>query len=294
MNTKGTFSTIIDVDSLNSLMNDPDPDHPLVIVDARFSLADPRYGRNEYEKQHLAGAFFADLEGDLSRPQQPGDGRHPLPDIESFAAVVGRFGLTPASQVVVYDDAGGGVAGRLWWMLRHWLDHPRVAVLDGDFRAWLNAGLPVTDSIPEAATGSYVARINPAAVADIDEIISASAASGAGASAIIDARSNARFRGDEEPIDPVAGHIPGSKNMPMTENLDQNGHFLPANELRSRFQQQETGQPKQVVHSCGSGVSACHNLLAMDIAGLPGSRLYVGSWSEWIADPSRSVATGEC
>jgi len=293
MNKNDRFGTIIDVKYLARLMNDPDPRCPLIIIDCRFSLADPDYGRSQYQQSHLPGAFFADLDKDLSRPPIAGEGRHPLPDANRFSELLGRFGFSSKSQVVVYDDAAGGVAGRCWWMLRHWIGHSRVAVLDGDFRAWKNAALPLTDVVPELSNGAYSAIVNSAVLADTGEIISVSEDRATDASTVIDARSAERFRGEAEPVDPIAGHIPRSLNMPLTANLGDDGHFLSATELKARFGALADGKADQVIHSCGSGVSACHNLLAMDIAGLTGSRLYVGSWSEWIADPARTVATGD-
>lgn len=283
------FSTLIDVADLNELINDSEKASALVIVDARFSLADPDYGRSNYEQAHLPDAFFADLDRDLSRPASAGEGRHPLPDIADFANLLGRFGVTESSQVVVYDDARGGVAGRFWWMLRHWCGHQNVAVLNGDYRAWVAAGLPVSTDIPPPQSAHFVARVNADAMIEIDAIERISADPVGSGWQLADARTAQRFRGEEEPIDPVAGHIPGSINLPLSENLDKNGRFLNPEQLRQRFAQLAGGTSEKVIHSCGSGVSACHNLLAMDIAGLTGSKLYVGSWSEWIRDPARAI-----
>lgn len=286
------FNTIISVETLNQLLTTADETRPLIIVDARFSLADADYGRRSYLEGHLPGAYFADLDKDLSRPARAGEGRHPLPDVDAFGALLGRFGVSAGTQVVVYDDVAGGVAGRFWWMLRHWVGHDGVAVLDGDFRGWQSARLPTTSDLPADQDCTAHAIADADAVVLIDDIVKISAGGGANQT-IVDARTPERFRGDQEPIDPVAGHIPSSVNLSLSDNLDADGRFLTPAQLRQRFEAVAAAGPNHVIHSCGSGVSACHNLLAMDIAGLTGSRLYTGSWSEWIRDPQRPIGTGD-
>ncbi len=286
------FNTIIDRDTLNQLLTASDADTSLVVVDARFSLVDPDYGRRSYLAGHLPTAYFADLDKDLSRPAGAGEGRHPLPAVDSFARLLGGFGISRETQVVVYDDVAGGVAGRFWWMLRHWLGHARVAVLDGDFRGWQAAGLGVTTSVPSRRDQAYPATVDRDATVTIEDVARISAAAD-NRQTIVDARTTERFRGDKEPIDPVAGHIPGSVNLPLGSNLGSDRCFLSPAQLRERFQAVADKGAEQVIHSCGSGVSACHNLLAMDIAGLTGSRLYTGSWSEWITDPDRAIGVGD-
>lgn len=258
-----------------------------VVIDCRYSLADPAAGEAAYARGHLPGARYAHLDRDLSAPPGPHTGRHPLPDPQRLAARLGRWGVDERTQVVVYDDAGGAFAGRLWWML-HWLGHPCAAVLDGGLQAWERAGGPLTDQVPSPEPRVFKAR------AEAGRWLSTEAVEEGlrrGAIRLLDARSPERYRGEAEPIDPVAGHIPGALNRPLQLNLGPDGRFLPPGELRRAYAELLAGtEPQAVVHMCGSGVSACHNLLAMEIAGLGGSRLYVGSWSEWIRDPARPVA----
>ena len=264
-------------------------DRDLRLFDCRFSLSDPEAGRRAYAAGHLPGAFYADLDAHLSSPIGPTTGRHPLPDPARLAAWLGGCGVSPQTRVVVYDDAGGGFAVRLWWLLR-WMGHDRVALLDGGLQAWIAAGGELTRMVSRHAPAELIARPDNSRWITTESL---AAELSAGRLILIDARAPERFRGDREPIDPVAGHIPGAINLPLTENLDADGRFLSADRLRERFTR-SIGQapPSSVVHSCGSGVNACHNLLAMELAGLHGSRLYAGSWSEWIRSPERPVATG--
>jgi thiosulfate/3-mercaptopyruvate sulfurtransferase len=258
------------------------------VFDCRFSLADPGWGPRVYSEGHIPGARYAHLDQDISGPVGPASGRHPLPDPGRLADWLGRSGVGPGTQVVAYDDAGGGFAVRLWWLLR-WLGHEAVAVLDGGLAAWLSAGGGLARDTPEPRPRRFRGVARPGAWID-----SAALASHLASLQVIDARAPERFRGEVEPIDPVAGHIPGAINLPMSGNLDAVGRFLPPDLLRARFAAALGGTPpERVVHSCGSGVNACHNLLAMELAGLSGSRLYAGSWSEWIRDPARPVATGD-
>lgn len=279
-----SHDTLIDAATLHSHLDDPH----WVVVDCRFSLMDTEAGRRAYRESHLPGARYAHLDEDLSGPITPTTGRHPLPDPKRLTSRLGDWGIGPGIQVVAYDDLGGMLAAaRLWWLLR-WLGHEAVAVLDGGFPAWQKAGLPLTAALKTARPTVFNGQPNDRLWLTAAQVLALPSES-----VVLDARTAARFRGEMEPIDPVAGHIPGAVNLPTEGNLTADGHFLPAAELRARFAT-VLGErsPTMVVHSCGSGVTACHNLLAMEAAGLHGSRLYPGSWSEWIRDPNRPIATG--
>jgi thiosulfate/3-mercaptopyruvate sulfurtransferase len=253
------------------------------VFDCRHDLFKPDLGEAQYRESHIRGALFAHLERDLSGPKTGKNGRHPLPEPERFCAWLGRQGLRRSDQVVCYDANNGSMAARLWWMLR-WVGHEAVAVLDGGLAKWLAEKRPVSADIPAFPSSEYRLERQPRGLTTAAEV----PASGL----LLDARAAARYRGEQEPIDPVAGHIPGAKNRFNGDNLSPQGTFKSPDELRREFAS-IVGEhsPSEVVHYCGSGVSACHNLLAMEIAGLSGGRLYAGSWSEWIADPSRPVAT---
>lgn len=261
----------------------------LVIVDCRTSLTDAGYGRRVYAEGHLPGALFADLEKDLSKHGDASLGRHPLPDQALFLTFVRSLGIRNDSQVVVYDDVSGAIAGRLWWMLSCWMGHEAVAVLDGGFTRWQGEGLPISTDSPETQVGTFQAQANDDAWVQTDELVGLLAEE---AVTLVDARSTERFAGKEEPIDPVAGHIPGAVNAFLGENLE-NGVYASVETLKTRFAPivEKAGGAGRILHSCGSGVSAVHNMIAMEKAGFSGSRLYVGSWSEWIRDPNRPVAT---
>lgn len=259
----------------------------LLVVDCRFELADPARGAREHAAAHIPGAVHADLDRDLSDLSRPALGRHPLPHAAAFSAVLGRWGWTPSTRVVAYDDAGGAIAAaRLWWMLRL-VGARHVAVLDGGWGAWKRAGLPL-EATPVARPATVVAIAYKASeIVYTDEL---RALRRRGAALVLDARGAPRFRGEVEPIDPVAGHIPGARNRPLTDNLATDGCFKPAAELRKELLVAIGAHaPATVIHSCGSGVSACQNLLAFEIAGLHGSRVYAPSWSGWIADPGNPV-----
>jgi len=261
-----------------------------IVCDCRHDLADTEAGRRAYRESHVPGARFVHLDRDLSAPVTGRNGRHPLPDPERFARRVGELGISNSSQVVAYDASGNYYAARLWWMLR-WLGHDTVAVLDGGWDAWRKALHPVTDQIPVIKAARLAARRRDDMACDAEYIV---ANLGKPKPHLLDARSPDRYRGENETLDPVAGHIPGAGNRFFKLNLDADGGFKPPFALREKFLA-ALGPipPSDVIHSCGSGVTACHNLLAMEIAGLPGSRLYPGSWSEWCSDPSRPVATGD-
>lgn len=278
------FSAVTTPAELVELLTEPE----LRIVDCRASLQDVAAGRAAYRKGHVAGASFADLLEDLSGPITAGKtGRHPLPGVETFVTKLRAWGIGAASQVVVYDDAAGAFAARLWWMLR-WLGHDAVAVLDGGFQAWVTAGRPVTDVVPEHAPGDFTPQARPELLTAAHELAAPQSIS----RKLFDARAPERFAGAVEPIDPIAGHIPGAVNLPFAENL-RDGRFRPPAELRARFAAALDGTaPERAVVYCGSGVTACHDVLAFAHAGLPLPRLYAGSWSEWITDPARPTARG--
>lgn len=282
-----SYEILIDVQTLYDHLHHPD----WVVVDCRFNLADPQAGRRAYNEGHIPGARYAHLDEDLSGPVTPTSGRHPLPDPAKLAQTLGSWGISNITQVVAYDDAGGAMAARLWWLLR-WLGHRACAVLDGGLPAWQGQDLPLSREIPTPhPTVFSVLHEDALSWVDSDYLLADMVT---GDSLVIDARAPARYRGEQEPIDPVAGHIPGAVNLPQQANLDKEGRFIDPQALRERFVSVLGEQPaSRVVHMCGSGVTACHNLLAMEAAGLAGSRLYAGSWSEWIRDPSRPVATGE-
>ncbi len=262
-----------------------------LVLDCRFSLADPKAGAAAHAQGHIAGALHADLDRDLSAARTGRNGRHPLPTPEAFAQTLGRWGIAPATRVVAYDDAGGMFAARLWWMLR-WIGHARVQVLDGGWQAWLAAQGPVDQRQAPRQALKFKAQPQANWVVGADEVL-ANLAATPPVQQLIDARAPDRFRGENETLDPVGGHIPGARNRFFQLNLQADGRFKPAAALRAEFEALLVDTPiEAVVHQCGSGVTACHNLLAMAHAGLPATRLYAGSWSEWCADPARAVATG--
>jgi thiosulfate/3-mercaptopyruvate sulfurtransferase len=266
---------------------------PVVVLDCRFDLADPAAGERAYAAGHLPGAIYAHLDRDLSGPKAPGGplspaftGRHPLPAREVFAARAGVWGIAPGLQVVACDAQGGPYAARAWWLLR-WLGHEDVAVLDGGLQAWERAGFALTTDVPRPALQPPYPSPSPAMpVIDVTTLQHT-----LGSWTLIDARSPERFRGEAEPLDPVAGRIPGATLRFHKDNLGADGRFKPAAQLRAEFEALNLGGAP-VVHQCGSGVTACHNLLAMAHAGLDAGRLYAGSWSEWCADPARPVGRG--
>lgn len=252
------------------------------VFDCRHDLFKPDLGAQQYREGHIPGALFASLEHDLSGSKSGANGRHPLPSPEAFVAWMGRQGLKPGDTIICYDANNGSMASRLWWLLR-WAGHDAVAVLDGGLAKWVKEGRPVSAEAPSFPATRYPARVRAAMAADVGAV-----AANLGKELLVDARAAARFRGEQEPIDPVAGHIPGAVNRFNGENVNADGTFKDAATLRREYEILLGGRkPAEVVNYCGSGVAACHNLLAMEIAGLPGSRLYAGSWSEWIADPER-------
>jgi thiosulfate/3-mercaptopyruvate sulfurtransferase len=279
-------SSLISTADLAARLADPS----LVVIDVRHDLGQPdAWGEAEYRRAHVPGAQFVHLDRDLSAPKTGTNGRHPLPSVEVCAALFGRLGIDASKQVVAYDQGPGAYAARLWWMLR-WLGHRAAAVLDGGYTVWLREGRPVTSDVPAVVPVSFSARPTVPAV----EVAAVAAGLSSPSMLLVDARGRERFRGDVEPIDKVAGHIPGAINRPYTDNMTADGRFKPAAELRADFAALIGSRaPSTIVHTCGSGVTACHNLLAMEHAGFGGARLYAGSWSEWSADPARPIARGD-
>ncbi|HZN86753.1 MAG TPA: sulfurtransferase [Burkholderiales bacterium] len=257
------------------------------VFDCRHDLFKHDLGEQQYRASHIPGAAFAHLDRDLSAPKNGANGRHPLPDPNVFIAWLGRQGLKPADQVVAYDGGPGAMAARLWWMLR-WVGHDKVAVLDGGFAKWVQEGRPVTADIPAFPPTAYPGKVRADRAVDVTFV-----QQHLGEISLLDGRAPARWRGETEPIDPVAGRIPGSLNRFSSDNLTAEGTFKQPEVLKHEFLSVlGTRKLEAIVNSCGSGVAACHNLLAMEIAGLKGARLYAGSWSEWIADPARPRERG--
>lgn len=280
-----SFNTLIDCESLAAQLGDID----LAVADCRFNLVDTAVGVRNYSASHIPGAVYANLDTDLSSPITPSSGRHPLPEPEAFRQTLGHWGISPDTRVVAYDDAGGAIASRLWWLLR-WLGHHEVAVLDGGWDAWNKAGLPVNSDTPNPTAAEYSAQANRQQWLDVVQLQEALAEN---TCLLLDARAGERFRGEQEPLDTVAGHVPGAVNSPLGLNLDGQGLFRAPDELKERYLELLAGRaPRTVVHMCGSGVTACHNMLAMENAGLSGSKIYPGSWSEWIRDESRPITSG--
>jgi thiosulfate/3-mercaptopyruvate sulfurtransferase len=286
------FKLLIDAAELKSHIGTPG----WLIFDVRHELADHHAGRKAYEEAHIPGALYLDHEQQLSASRTGSNGRHPLPDRSEFAALMRTQGLTSRSQVVVYDGGNSMFAAHLWWMLR-WLGHDKVAVLDGGWPAWVAAGGAAEKRINTAALteaqalqGMALSSQPAMPTVDVDAVLANLDTS---AFMVVDARAENRYRGEVEPMDPVAGHIPNAINRPHGRNLNDDGRFKTADELRRDFGVLLDGRsPEQIVHQCGSGISACHNLFAMELAGLNGSALYPGSWSEWCSDPSRPVERG--
>jgi thiosulfate/3-mercaptopyruvate sulfurtransferase len=311
------YTTLIEPEELAApLSRNAAADSDWTVLDCRFDLPRPDWGASAYAAGHVPNALYAHLDRDLSGPITAGSGRHPLPSLERLAETFGRWGIDDDVQVVAYDQGNGAFAARLWWLLR-WAGHQKVAVLNGGFAAWQQAGLPTDTASGARQPRTFSPRPDAKAVvstAELERVLSAGDLA-TGASVLVDARGADRFAGENETIDPVAGHIPGARNHPFVRNVDAKGRFLTAGELRERWQATLRGEVRdggmsgdggtlgaaggtdatdanRAIAMCGSGVTACHNLLALEIAGLPGTRLYAGSWSEWIRDPGRPVARG--
>lgn len=281
------YTTLISAAELSSHIQDPN----WVVVDCRHDLVNLAFGREAHAAGHLPGAVFADMETELSGAKRGEDGafrgRHPLPEKEALVETLRAWGVNDDTQVVAYDAHGGMYAARLWWLLR-WIGHEASAVLDGGLPAWQALGQPLSTEVAARPRGSIEARapfVPTVTVAEVLENIESAKRT------VVDARASDRFRGENETIDPVGGHIPGAKNRFFKDNLQADGRFKAPAQLREEFGA-VIGDPKDAIMQCGSGVTACHNLLALEVAGMPGAALYPGSWSEWSADPSRPVATG--
>lgn len=279
--------TLISAADLAAHIDDP----AWVVVDCRHDLMNLAAGRGAYASGHLPGAVFADIETVLSGAKNGADGvflgRHPLPDREALAEALRDFGIDDTTQLVAYDAHGGMFAARLWWLLR-WLGHEAVAVLDGGMAAWEAAGQPLTTEVRTRPRGSLSVRAPFVPTVTVHEVLDNLQS---GQRIVIDARAADRYRGENETIDPVGGHIPGAKNRFFKDNLGPDARFKDAAQLREEFSAL-IDDPKAAIMQCGSGVTACHNLLALEVAGLPGAALYPGSWSEWVGDPARPVAKG--
>jgi thiosulfate/3-mercaptopyruvate sulfurtransferase len=282
------YTTLIESAALAAHLNDPS----WIVVDCRHDLMNLAAGREAYAAGHIPGALFADMETGLSGARHDANGRfrgrHPLPEKDAFVELLRSWGVNDDSQVVAYDAHGGMFASRLWWMLR-WVGHEAVAVLDGGLPAWQAQKRPVaSDAAAPRARGNIALRESLVTTVDVGQVLRNVEHGGR---TIVDARAPDRFRGENETIDPVGGHIPGAKNRFFKDNLQPDGRFKTPEQLKAELGV-AVGDPKNAIMQCGSGVTACHNLLALDVAGLPGAALYPGSWSEWCADPKRAVATG--
>ncbi|WP_020395500.1 sulfurtransferase [Thiolinea disciformis] len=278
------YTTLIECSSLLKNLSRPD----YLVIDCRFNLSDPLWGQKAYQQGHIPTAHYFHLDHDLSSPITPLSGRHPLPDPIKLAKRLTDVGLSAKHQVVVYDESNGMMASRAWWLL-HWMGHEAVAVLNGGLAAWQSIDAPITTDLPTPqAAPLWTPSLVPSVISTEQLWLTAHPAW-----QLIDARAAERFRGEVEPIDPIAGHIPKALNRPLTDNLQADGRFKTPEQLKAGWLTLLNGKlPENIVHMCGSGVSACHNILAMEVAGLTGSKLYAGSWSEWIRDPQRPVATG--
>lgn len=278
------YTNIISAADLERHLGDPG----WVILDCRFSLDDLLRGKRDYLESHIPGAIYVHLDDDLSGPVIPGKtSRHPLPEVEELAARFSSWGIGQGVQVVVYDDRFGAIAARAWWMLR-WLGHHSAAVLDGGWPLWVEAGCPVEDRVPSPERREFQAHPDSSLMVSIEDVMEMSRG---GSGILIDARDRARYHGEHEVIDPVAGHIPGAISAPFMENLAEDGRFLDPQSLRKRFEHLLGGSASgEAVVYCGSGVTSIHHLIAMEIAGLEMGRLFPGSWSLWITDQDRPVA----
>jgi thiosulfate/3-mercaptopyruvate sulfurtransferase len=279
------FTTLIDANTLSNHLSRDD----LTLIDCRFDLANTPWGEAEYARAHLPGALYLHLDRDLSGPITPSSGRHPLPDANHFASRLAALGAGRDSQIVAYDQGNAAYAARLWWLAR-WIGLPNVAVLDGGIAAWRAAGLPLETALRTPQPRELPVSLAANAWVSTETVDELRLRPG---NLLIDARGAERFAGRNETLDSVAGHVPGARNRPFLDNLGADGRFLPAEVLRARFGTLVGSlAPTSLISMCGSGVTACHNLLALEHAGLHGARLYAGSWSEWIRDPQRPIATG--
>ena len=280
------YQTIISVEDLNNNLSNQD----WFIFDCRFLLKEPEGGLNKFNRGHIPGAQFADMDKDLASAMTPTSGRHPLPDPNELIKKLQSWGVNNSSQVICYDDLSGAFAARMWWLLK-WLGHDKVAVLDGGIDKWTASDLPLEKDVKQREDGTFSGQANNEMWVDVSFIQQQLEENKIN---LLDARSTDRFTAKDTKTDPVAGHVPGAMSFAFAGNLSKQGVFLSAEELQNRFADVfSNSRNKEVINMCGSGVTACHNLLAMSIAGLPMTRLFVGSWSEWIKDKSRPVVTGE-
>lgn len=280
------YTTLIDPKTLHAHINDPN----WVIIDCSFDVLRKEQGFMDYQESHLPNAIYAHLDNDLSAPKTPSSGRHPLPDIAAISAKLSAWGVDENVQVVAYDENSGGYAARLWWLLR-WLGHEKVAVLNGGLQTWQDEGYDLVEAPGQPTPRQFNPKPNDAMWVDLATVAQVLEQGGL----VLDARGADRFAGQNETLDPIAGHIPGTRNAPFTENVISSAQpqFRATELLQQRFKTLCGDTPvEQVIHMCGSGVTACHNVLAMENIGMCGSKLYVGSWSEWITDPNRPIATG--
>lgn len=280
------FTTLISAEQLAQHLNDPE----WIIFDCRFTLSDDMAGYRAYLKGHIPGARYAHLNNDLSSEVMACTGRHPLPDINMLSRKLGEWGVDENKQIVVYDDSFGSMACRMWWLLR-WLGHESVALLDGGVQRWTKQIQTLETDLPVCQPAVFTPHADDRMWVNADDVEKAMLNRDC---LIIDARSEERFSGEREMLDKIGGHVPGSINYPFEDNLDMDSTYLPAGELRAAYLELLDGAaPENVIHMCGSGVTACHSLIAMEHAGLKGAKLYPGSWSHWITDPGRPVETGE-
>ena len=278
------MSNLINAETLKARLSDND----VRVIDTRFDLSDPAAGRKAYEAAHIPGAVYFDLDKDLSSPPAQHGGRHPLPDMQSFARKLERSGISNSDHVVIYDDAAGVFAGRLWWMLKY-AGHDKVKILDGGLSAWQDAGFDLLDNTPNFEEGVFTLNLQPEMLVDKNYVLRNLDNPNV---LLVDARGAERYSGQHEPLDPVGGHIPGALNRPYAENL-QNGRYKTADVLKEEFEDLELAGADELIMYCGSGVSASHNLIALEEAGIKNAKLYVGSWSDWSSYKTNPVATSE-
>lgn len=281
-----TYQTIISAEDLNKNINNQD----WFVFDCRFMLKDPEGGLKKFNQGHIPGAQYADMDTDLASPVTSTSGRHPLPNPDELMHTLQLWGVSNSSQIICYDDMSGAFAARMWWLLK-WLGHENIAVLDGGLEKWTALGLELEVDVRNREKGTFSGQANNNMWVDIEFVQKELSQNKI---TLLDARSGERFTAQDSKTDPVAGHVPGAQSFPFTGNLSKQGVFLSKDELRKRFASTlNNSESKETINMCGSGVTACHNLLAMSVADMPMTRLFVGSWSEWIKDNSRPVATGE-
>ncbi len=288
MNSPASWGALVSAADLNGALNATD----LCVLDCRFDLGQPALGMEQYRLGHIPGAHYANLDTDLAGPRTGSNGRHPLPEPKALTQRLRDWGVSKHTRVVAYDASQGSYAARAWWLLR-WLGHDLVSVLDGGWDTWLAGGYAQSTQVPALAPGDFATGLSLQGTVSVSVLASSRAAGASGAHLLLDARAPDRYEGRNETIDPIAGHIPGAINRFWKQNLAPDGRFKDPASLRSEYQALLSGRtPGQVICQCGSGVTACHDLLAMHVAGMEGAALYPGSWSEWISDSSRPVVTG--